>query len=144
MVRVSGGCAGGGDVTRIEPRAGNVQVFRGGVGAEEFAKVGVREVRVRVPSGLVFGGGATPRRGSIELRVGNFHGFRGGVKVEEFLARGSIGVMPPPSTNPLGTLNHCHSNPNSRNFSVATPPRNPLKFFLRATAEYKSARHSDL
>jgi hypothetical protein len=47
----SGFVFGGGGMTPIEPRAGNVYVFRGGVGREELRESGRREVKVRVQSG---------------------------------------------------------------------------------------------
>jgi hypothetical protein len=64
----SGFVFGGGS---IEPRVGKFQEFRGRV-----AKVGEdeTEVKVRVQSGFVLGGGTT----AIEPRTGNFPVFRGG------------------------------------------------------------------
>jgi hypothetical protein len=59
----------GGGMTPIEPRAGNVHGFRGGVWDREAARVGVRGFRV--PTGFVFGGGMTP----IEPRGEIFHVF---------------------------------------------------------------------
>jgi hypothetical protein len=58
-------------MTPMEPRAGNVHVLRGGVGAERLRKLGFREIEVRVSGGLVGGGGMTP----IEPRAGNVHVF---------------------------------------------------------------------
>ena len=54
-------CFGGG-MTPIGPRAGIFSRFWRRCRGRGVARVGVREVKVRVPSGFVGGGGATPWR----------------------------------------------------------------------------------